>query len=148
MTRIIFSTIITILSVIGMWKMFEKAGEAGWKSLIPVYNLYILYKICWNTKMFWAFMICLVVAVATTAFGTGSYTSNAGYVLVLILLLVSGLGGLVLFVMQNVKLAESFGKGIGFGIGLVLLNSIFQIILGFDKSEYLGNQNDQPAAQN
>lgn len=131
-----------------MWKMFEKAGEAGWKSLIPVYNLYILYKICWNTKMFWAFMICLVVAVATTVFGTGSYTSNAGYVLVLILLLVSGLGGLVLFVMQNVKLAESFGKGIGFGIGLVLLNSIFQIILGFDKSEYLGNQNDQPAAQN
>lgn len=27
------------------WKIFEKAGQAGWKSLIPFYNTYILLKI-------------------------------------------------------------------------------------------------------
>lgn len=44
-----------VLYVIGLWKMFEKAGEAGWKSIIPVYNIYIEYKICWQTNMFWTF---------------------------------------------------------------------------------------------
>ena len=28
-----------------MWKVFRKAGKAGWASLIPFYNLYILLKI-------------------------------------------------------------------------------------------------------
>lgn len=30
--------------VIG-WKTFEKAGVAGWKSLIPIYNLFVATKI-------------------------------------------------------------------------------------------------------
>ncbi|MFT6938323.1 MAG: signal peptidase I, partial [Saprospiraceae bacterium] len=32
-----------VLSRIGLYKMFEKAGEAGWKALIPVYN-----KLVWS----------------------------------------------------------------------------------------------------
>lgn len=32
---------IYVLQIIGWWKIFTKAGEAGWKSLIPLYNLYI-----------------------------------------------------------------------------------------------------------
>ncbi|NJL03481.1 MAG: signal peptidase I [Chloroflexaceae bacterium] len=31
--------------VVGQWKLFEKAGEAGWKALIPIYNFFILLKI-------------------------------------------------------------------------------------------------------
>lgn len=31
--------------MVGMWKLFEKAGQAGWKALIPFYNLFILLKI-------------------------------------------------------------------------------------------------------
>ena len=34
-----------VLLVIADWKIFAKAGEAGWKSLIPIYNLYVLCKI-------------------------------------------------------------------------------------------------------
>ena len=33
--------------------MFEKAGEKNWKAWIPVYNTYMLCKICWKTKWFW-----------------------------------------------------------------------------------------------
>jgi hypothetical protein len=29
----------------GLWKIFEKAGEKGWKSIIPIYNIYIFFKI-------------------------------------------------------------------------------------------------------
>ena len=41
-----------VLYVIGFWRMFVKAGEAGWKALIPVYNRYILFKTCWSQKAF------------------------------------------------------------------------------------------------
>ena len=36
---------IAIVQLIGMWKVFTKAGEAGWKCLIPIYNIVILFKI-------------------------------------------------------------------------------------------------------
>jgi hypothetical protein len=36
-----------------MWKIFEKAGEAGWKSIIPIYNVYIMYKIVGMKNWFW-----------------------------------------------------------------------------------------------
>ena len=29
----------------GNWKMYEKAGKPGWASIIPIYNLIVLYEI-------------------------------------------------------------------------------------------------------
>ena len=37
--------VVYVLLVIADWKIFSKAGEEGWKSLIPIYNMYILFKI-------------------------------------------------------------------------------------------------------
>ena len=37
--------IVLILMIVAMWKIFEKAGEAGWKSIIPIYNTYTLFRI-------------------------------------------------------------------------------------------------------
>ena len=37
--------VIYVLQIIAMWKIFSKAGEAGWKSIIPIYNAVILFKI-------------------------------------------------------------------------------------------------------
>lgn len=36
---------IGILVIVSLWKIFEKFGEPGWASIIPIYNLYILLKI-------------------------------------------------------------------------------------------------------
>ena len=41
----IFAIIVGILTIIANWKIFTKAGEKGWKSLIPIYNTIILFKI-------------------------------------------------------------------------------------------------------
>lgn len=38
------------------------------------------------------------------------------------------------------KLAKAFGKGTGFGFGLLFLNTIFILILGFGDAEYIGPQ--------
>lgn len=36
------------------------------------------------------------------------------------------------------KLAQSFGHGVGFTLGLIFLNFIFMLILGFGSDEYYG----------
>lgn len=46
--------------------------------------------------------------------------------------------GLVFAVMLWFKLAKAFGKGIGFGFGLLFLSPIFICILGFGNAEYVG----------
>ena len=44
----IFSVIVVVLTLISLWKIFEKAGEKGFKVLIPIYNLFILFKIAFG----------------------------------------------------------------------------------------------------
>jgi Family of unknown function (DUF5684) len=38
----------------------------------------------------------------------------------------------------GIEMAQSYGRGIGFAIGLILLEPLFLVILGFDGSRYLG----------
>ena len=44
---IVISVAVSIILLVGMWKMYSKAGEPGWASIIPLYNLYVLFKITW-----------------------------------------------------------------------------------------------------
>lgn len=46
-----------IATIVGLWKLFEKAGEQGWKVLIPVYNLYIWLKIIKKPMWWFVFLI-------------------------------------------------------------------------------------------
>lgn len=50
--------ITTILTFIGLWKIFQKAGEKGWYSIIPFLNVWISVKII--NKKFWWFIYCLI----------------------------------------------------------------------------------------
>ncbi len=55
---IIITLILLLVSIIGLWGVFQKAGEPGWKILIPVYNLYIWVKI--TGKPLWWIIFLLV----------------------------------------------------------------------------------------
>ncbi|MBX4210935.1 signal peptidase I [Candidatus Parcubacteria bacterium] len=99
--------IFLIVSIISMWKIFEKAGFAGWKSIIPIYNLYILLQIV-NRPVWW--------------------------IILFLIPFVSGIIGIILMY----YLAKSFGKGIGFTIGLVIFSFVFLPILAFGDSTYGG----------
>ena len=48
-----------ILTVIGYWGVFCKAGEKGWKVLIPFYNEYLLFKIAWKPSICLFKWLCL-----------------------------------------------------------------------------------------
>jgi len=55
---IIFILLSFVSTAIGLWKLFEKAGEQGWKVLIPFYNFYIWLKII--KKPMWWFIFIII----------------------------------------------------------------------------------------
>jgi len=44
----------------------------------------------------------------------------------------------IFFIILSIDLAKSFGKGVGFAVGLILLSIIFFPILGFGNATYQG----------
>ena len=50
--------IMMIILIIANWKIFEKAGIAGWKCLIPFYNTYCMYKLVFGSG--WLFLLQLI----------------------------------------------------------------------------------------
>lgn len=58
----------------------------------------------------------------------------------LFLLLLVPIANIVILIMYNIKLAQVFGKGTGFAIGLIFLKTIFTLILAFGSAQYQGPQ--------
>jgi len=46
----------TLLYLVSLWVIFNKAGEKGWHSIIPIYNLIIFLKIG-NLKWYWVLLL-------------------------------------------------------------------------------------------
>ena len=128
-----------VVQVIANWKIFKKMGEPGWKSIIPFYNLYILYKRTWKTMFFW---IALVIGIIAGVFQSLSQTMTDQATVFAAIELVFLIAALVLKIIGDNKLSKSFGHGAGFTVGLVFLNPIFKLILGFGSSKYVGNTTD------
>ena len=57
---------IVVLVIAGIWKTFEKAGQPGWGSLIPIYNIYLMSQIAqkpgWWVIMFFIPLVNIVFA--------------------------------------------------------------------------------------
>ncbi len=49
---------IIVLEIVGMWKVFTKAGAPGWGAIVPFYNLYLLCKIAGRPG--WWLLLCLI----------------------------------------------------------------------------------------
>lgn len=84
-----------VITVIAYWQIFKKAGEKGWKSLIPLYNSYIMYKISWKTSMFWIMLILDIVYAVLACInvyaqnGILSFLSFAIYIAVFVIAIIS-----------------------------------------------------------
>ncbi len=57
--------VLVVIGIVAGWKVFEKAGEQGWKILIPFYNLYTLFRIAgrngwWMLALFVPFVNIVV----------------------------------------------------------------------------------------
>lgn len=114
-----------ILCVVADWKIFKKAGQPGWASIVPLYSDYIGYKIYWGNG--WIFLLPLVLGLLTGIPVLGA---------------AAGIAALVIRAMTSYKKSVAFGQGIGFAIGLFFLPAIFSMILAFGNYSYRGIPQD------
>lgn len=81
---------VAVLSIVALWKIFEKAGEPGWAAIIPFYNLYVLFKITWGSG--WKFLLLLipianlVIAIITMVKLAKAFGKSGGFAVGLIFL--------------------------------------------------------------
>lgn len=114
--------VLFIYRTVLFWIIYRKAGRHGFATLIPLYRQITYLKVCDITPLYISFIIIPVV------------------------------GWFALFILGIVcrfKLAKGFGKGAGFGFGLLFFNTIFLSILAFSgNTKYIGFNNDEEYENN
>ena len=135
---IVLLSIACAMTTIGQWFVYQKAGQPGWYALVPFLNGYKKSRIAGNSN--WVMLRCIL---AIDAFLMLSW--------LLAECMTGGIGemSVVLFCAEAVvffsmgcwawvesEVADAFGKGFWFAIGLALLPFVFYPILAFGKSEY------------
>lgn len=99
--------VVTIVILVGMAKVFIKAGQPGWAVIVPIYNTIVMIQVA--GKPIWWFLLLFIPVV-----------------------------NFIIVILVSLAIAEKFGKGAGFGLGLAFLSPIFYPILGFGSAEYQG----------
>ena len=102
------------LSLIGKYFIFEKMGMPGWKSLIPIYSDYLLFRELIGSGYFWGYIASALLA--------GSCSACTVTIAIQIKLAHS--------------LSKSFGHGIGYTFGLIFIEPIMLMILGLGNNRY------------
>ena len=128
----IFSFIFLVLLIVAVWNIFEKAGVAGWKALIPIYNIYVSFQKACFEKSFWN-LIVLSIAAFVLDILLLYFKSNV--ILAIVLTIIDIM--IILYLLRyTYRLSKCFGHGIIFAIGLLIFPYIFGLILGLGKSKY------------
>ncbi|MBR0377202.1 MAG: hypothetical protein IJI04_02140 [Lachnospiraceae bacterium] len=77
----VFGIVVAVLTVVILYKIFEKAGVEGWKAFIPLYNIFVLYELTWGNGFVSLLLLVpivdIVISVMTAiklakAFGKGT----------------------------------------------------------------------------
>ena len=108
------SGILSIAAVVGMWMMFQKMNEPGWKAIIPFYNQ---YKLCEKTM------------------------GNPWYWVRLFIIIIPIIGWIAYFYFKyqiGKAVARSFGQADSWAWGYTFLEPVFYCITGFGQYNYYG----------
>ena len=105
---------LVVLTIAGMWGVFQKAGKPGWAVLVPVYNIVVLLEIV-GRPVWWVFLFFLGL-----------------------IPFVGWIGSLVVSIIVMNDLAKTFGKDVGYTLLLIFLPFVGYMILGFGDAKYKG----------
>lgn len=97
-----------VLMVIGLWKLFEKAGKPGWAAIIPIYNTIIIAEIV--GKPGWWGVLVFIPCGVNIVFGI--WLTNL--------------------------LMKSFGKDVIYTVLAIFFPFIVFPLLGFSDARYVG----------
>lgn len=89
------------LPMAGLWRIFEKTGEPGWAIFVPVYSFVVLARISGKPE-WWALLLMIPIPIVQFIF----------------------------MIIVHLGIAERFGKGAGYAVGMVFLPWIFYPLLG------------------
>lgn len=116
--------VLLVLQIIGMWKVFTKAGEKGWKAIIPFYNMAILYKISGMSPYLVFVYLGLLIPIVN-------------------FFVAAAIGIISLY--QVINLSKGFNKSTGFTVAIIVVPFIAYLMLGFGDSKYVGFDNNNEA---
>ncbi len=141
---IAISLAIAVLQVISQWKLFEKAGEKGWASLIPMYNYFVMVKIATgNYTLGWVYLgICIaytalcVVAQFIMGFSADSETVSFEYVMIMLVLMAIMIPVYIIAGYVSYMFGKSYGKPTVWNVCMIFISPILMIVMGFDKNTY------------
>ena len=129
---------ICFIHIIALWRIFAKAGHAGWKSLIPVYSQYLLFRIAGKPSLFPAVFILVIAQTFLNI--TSMYFTNDDSIFILLaiwgIVIILGIIMAIIYIDYSCSLSKAFGHGIAFAFGLIFLEPLFILILGFGRSQY------------
>ena len=141
------SSLLSILILVEYWLILQKAGEAGWKILIPYYNNYIKFKIAKKQNLFWWHLgLGLILTASITTFFIGfvafmpmSIEGDGADVIKLLISssfvwLACGIAMFILKLKGCIGLAKAFGQDVAFGWGLALIEPVFAGLLAFSNN--------------
>lgn len=135
---------VLVFSYWGLWKMFDKAGQSGWKSLIPYYNNYVLmvdigglhigYFIASISLTVLSIIISLIFSILSIYLKINAI-SYLGNLITWFISIVS----ILINIATMYNLSKKFNKGIGWVILSIFFSFITLPLLGFLKTEEYKN---------
>ncbi len=113
-----------VFYVIGLWKMFEKAGQPGWKAIVPYYNTWTLVEI---VGLNWYWFLVAMVSTIISILGLEALSFI----------------GTVANVVANVNIYYNLSKKFNKDTSWVVLSVFFGFVtipmLGYSKTEVWNN---------
>lgn len=116
----IFVLVWFVFYIIGLWKMFEKAGQPGWKAIIPFYNTWTLVEI---TGLNWYWFLVALVPTIISLLGLESLS------------FVGNVASIIANVNIYYNLSKKFGKETSWVVLSVFFGFITIPMLGYSKNE-------------
>ncbi len=109
-----------VWNIIVSWRIFVKAGEKGWKALIPIYDVITTIKIIDNSRDTYTIYFALLGGTILASLSGLSFLSGA-------------LG--IFYSILDYRMAKRFGQSTKFAVGAALFWPAFGGILAFSKAE-------------
>ena len=121
------------------WFIFRKAGKPRWKSIVPIYNAYILCHVVGWSGWELILTMCISIVRMIICMSLKAVVDLNGSTLALVFLVLASIPyeSIIYSLFLSMRLSRCFGRSTLFALGLAFLPVVFIPIIAFDKSPYL-----------
>ena len=112
----IYGLALLVLNCVAKWKLFEKAGEEGWKAIIPFYSTYIYCRLA----------NCVSLFVADLVLSSLTYLVGIGVYIAYTVLMLQGVARMEDYFAAEFPVEELVGM-LSTGTGIILVVSLLSL---------------------